>query len=315
MWRPISGNPNVAVVAATRTSHSSARAKPPAIAGPLTAATIGSGSSASARNRRRLVSTIRSLCGRSPPNCVTSMPAQNAVPAPVSTRQRTPSSAAASSSATASSVRSSSDSVLRFSGRSSVSRTTPPEIRSTRSGMRDSFAVMAAGRFDHHTLILLAEADEIEMRTARGDGTASSRPIWVVVVDGLPYVRSYAGERGAWYRHARRDGRAEVGVGGETLPVRAIAAAGKADEQVSAAYHDKYGRQSPGPTEAMVTPPVVATTLRLEPPGDGCHIGPRRRHHHAGGRRDRQRGQHAAAPRRRRRRRDRPRRRRGAAAR
>src|SRR4051812_10557270 len=265
MWRPTSGNPNVAVVDARRTSHSSARAKPPATAGPLTAATIGSGSSASARNRRRLVSTIRSLCGRSPPNCVTSMPAQNAVPAPVSTRQRTPSSAAASSSATASSVRSSSDSALRFSGRSSVSRTTPSEIRSTRKGMRDSFAVMAPGRFDHHTLVLLAEADEIEMRTPRGDGTASSRPIWVVVVDGAPYVRSYAGERGAWYQHARRDGRAEIGVDGETLAVRPVPAAGEADERVAAACHDKDGRRSPGPTEAMVTLPVVATPVRLDP--------------------------------------------------
>ena len=126
---------------------------------------------------------------------------------------------------------------------------------------------MTAARFDHHTLVRLAEADEIEMRTPRADGTASSRQIWVVVVDGIPYVRSYAGARGAWYQHARRDGRAEVGVDGETLAVRAVPAAGEADEQVSAAYHDKYGRQSPGPTEAMVTPQVVATTLRLEPDG------------------------------------------------
>src|SRR3954469_12936586 len=131
--------------------------------------------------------------------------------------------------------------------------------------MRGSFAVMTAARFDHHTLVRLTEADEIEMRTPRADGTASSRPIWIVVVDGAPYVRSYAGERGAWYQHARRDGRAEIGVDGETLAVRAIPAAGEADEQVSAAYHDKYGRRSPGPTEAMVTLPVVATTLRLEP--------------------------------------------------
>jgi hypothetical protein len=120
-------------------------------------------------------------------------------------------------------------------------------------------------RFDHHTLTRLAEADEIEMRTPRSDGTPTSRQIWVVVVDHEAYVRSYAGEHGAWYRRARKDGGAEVGVEGETVAVRAVPAAGERDEEISAAYHDKYGRRSPGPTEAMVTPPVVATTLRLEP--------------------------------------------------
>ena len=131
--------------------------------------------------------------------------------------------------------------------------------------MSGSFAITEMGRFDHHTLTRLAEADEIEMRTPRGDGTPTSRPIWVVVVDGAVYVRSYAGEHGVWYRRARKDGRAEVGVEGETVAVRAVPAAGEHDEQISAAYHHKYGRQSPGPTEAMVTPPVIATTLRLEP--------------------------------------------------
>ena len=126
------------------------------------------------------------------------------------------------------------------------------------------FAVVTSARFDHHTLQMLTEADEIEMRTPRGDGSVSSRPIWVVVVDHVPYVRSYAGERGAWYRRARADGQAELGVEGETLAVRVVPDR-EVDEQVSAAYHSKYGRRAPGPTEAMVTPPVVATTLRLEP--------------------------------------------------
>ena len=127
---------------------------------------------------------------------------------------------------------------------------------------------MDAERFDHHTLVRLEEADEIEMRTPRGDGSTSSRPIWVVVVDGAPYVRSYQGERGAWYRRARADGRANIGVEGDNVAVRVVPdTGGDLDERVSRAYHDKYGRRSPGPTEAMVTPQVVATTLRLEPDG------------------------------------------------
>src|SRR3954454_20372308 len=153
---------------------------------------------------------MRSLFARSPPNWVVSIPAQNVVPAPVSTTQRTVPSAAWSSSAAASCSRRSSDSALRFSGRLRVTRATPSAGWSTSTSMRCSFAVIATARFDHHTLTCLAEADEIEMRTPRSDGTATSRPIWVVVVDGAAYVRSYAGELGAWYRRARADGGAEV---------------------------------------------------------------------------------------------------------
>jgi hypothetical protein len=104
------------------------------------------------------------------------------------------------------------------------------------------------------------------MRTPRMDGSSSSRLIWVVVVDGAPYVRSYTGERGAWFRRARKDGRAELGVDGEPLAVQVVpAGGGELDGRVSDAYRAKYGRHWPGPTEAMLTPAVVATTLRLEP--------------------------------------------------
>jgi hypothetical protein len=100
------------------------------------------------------------------------------------------------------------------------------------------------------------------MRTPPG----TARPVWVVVVDGAPYVRSYAGERGWWYRVARREGRAELGVEGATVAVRVEPAGGDGlDERISDAYQAKYGRHWPGPTEAMVTPEVIATTLRLEP--------------------------------------------------
>jgi hypothetical protein len=132
--------------------------------------------------------------------------------------------------------------------------------------MRDSFAVMTAARFDHRTLVRLENVEEVEMRTPRSDGTPTSRPIWVVVVDGVPYVRSYAGERGAWWRRAKAEGEAELGVEGDALPVRVVPeVGGELDDEVSDAYRAKYGRHWPGPTEAMLTPPVVATTLRLEP--------------------------------------------------
>ena len=74
---------------ATRRSQSSESAKPPASAGPLTAATTGRRQSPTAWKATVLVSTSRSRLSRSPPNWLVSMPEQKALPAPVSTTQPT----------------------------------------------------------------------------------------------------------------------------------------------------------------------------------------------------------------------------------
>jgi hypothetical protein len=88
-------------------------------------------------------------------------------------------------------------------------------------------------------------------------------PIWAVVVDGEAYVRSYRGERGAWYRRALREGRVEIdGIAARVEPERDP----DVNERVSAAFRAKYGDRSPSSTDAMVTPEVVATTLRLAGP-------------------------------------------------
>jgi hypothetical protein len=89
---------------------------------------------------------------------------------------------------------------------------------------------------------------------------AKPLPIWAVVVDGEAYVRSYRGERGAWYRRALREGRIEIeGIEARVEPERDP----DVNERVSEAFWAKYGARSRSSTEAMVTPAVVATTLRL----------------------------------------------------
>ena len=76
-------------------------------------------------NNRVLVSTIRRRFVSSPPNCVTSIPAQNALPAPVSTIAPV-SSPPHASSASERRSRNSSERALRFSGRLRVSTATSP---------------------------------------------------------------------------------------------------------------------------------------------------------------------------------------------
>jgi hypothetical protein len=125
---------------------------------------------------------------------------------------------------------------------------------------------MTGSELDRATLELLDRTKEVDMRTPRRDGSESSRPIWVVVVDGDVYVRSYRGARGAWFRRALADGRATIAVHDTTVPVGVEP---DDDEQVnrrvSEAFQAKYGEGSPESTATMIDAERSATTLRLVP--------------------------------------------------
>jgi hypothetical protein len=111
-----------------------------------------------------------------------------------------------------------------------------------------------------------SEAIEMLDRTLEVHVAAPKKPvpIWAVVVDGEAYVRSYRGERGAWYRRALREGRVEIeGIEARVEPERDP----ELNVRISDAFRAKYGSRSPSSTDAMVTPEVVATTLRLAPAG------------------------------------------------
>jgi hypothetical protein len=123
---------------------------------------------------------------------------------------------------------------------------------------------MAGSALDQATLDMLDKSIEVEMLTPRRDGSMSRRPIWVVVVDDNPYVRSHLGPRGAWYRRALADGAAAIDVDSRTIDV-GVEPAHNEDviRRVSEAYRAKYGARAPSSTEGMVTPEVSRTTLRL----------------------------------------------------
>jgi hypothetical protein len=117
---------------------------------------------------------------------------------------------------------------------------------------------------DRDMLELLNRSDEIDILTPRRDGSTSSRPIWVVVVDDDAYVRSWRGNRGAWYRRALADGSAAIRVGDRTIDVGLEPGTDEGlNGRVSEAFWEKYGARFRGPTEEMVTPEVERTTMRL----------------------------------------------------
>ncbi len=50
---------------------------------------------------------------------------------------------------------------------------------------------------------VLDETQVVAVVTTRADGQQIATPIWSMVVDGVPYIRSVYGERAWWYRHVR----------------------------------------------------------------------------------------------------------------
>jgi hypothetical protein len=114
-------------------------------------------------------------------------------------------------------------------------------------------------------LATLGNQVEIDIGPTRADGTSgAARPIWIVVVDGNLYVRSYRGPNGAWYRQARRTNRAHITATGATYDVT-LSPADIDPALIDAAYRDKYTRHGGSYVDAMVSPAAAATTLRLDP--------------------------------------------------
>jgi hypothetical protein len=111
----------------------------------------------------------------------------------------------------------------------------------------------------------IAAAREIEISSLREDG-ALTKPvtIWCVRVGDELYVRSVHGDAGGWFRSAeqRHEGRIEGGdtavdVAFEDLPHHL-------DEQIDAAYKEKYGYPSSS-VDSVSTDEAKATTIRVVP--------------------------------------------------
>jgi hypothetical protein len=120
-------------------------------------------------------------------------------------------------------------------------------------------------RFDGETLSLLDSRREVDIETMRLDGTKRRTIIWVVVVDGEVYVRSWKGDRGYWYQAAlEMPDEVALRVDGRVIPVRAIRVIDEVSiARCSAGLEIKYAGDPSTP--GMVRSNVLETTMRLEP--------------------------------------------------
>ena len=121
-----------------------------------------------------------------------------------------------------------------------------------------------AQTFDPVTLAAFRDEIEVDVETLSAGHGARRVTIWIVVVAGTPYVRSYRGPEGRWYQNLLIEPRGAIHVNGRRVPFCALPAADpETVKAVSAALSAKYADDPATP--AMLVPSVLGTTLRLQP--------------------------------------------------
>ncbi len=112
----------------------------------------------------------------------------------------------------------------------------------------------------------IGTAEELRIVPRLRDGTRRNPvTIWVVRVDDNLYVRSYRGPRGSWFRAAQRSHEGQIRAGGIEKDVAFVEESDSdLNDQIDAAYHNKYGRY-PQYVAPLVTAEGRATTIKLVP--------------------------------------------------
>jgi hypothetical protein len=111
----------------------------------------------------------------------------------------------------------------------------------------------------------LADRSVVRVVTTKRNGDDVSTPIWSVVVDDVPYIRSEFGRTGRWYRRAVARGRVGFEIGDEIERVDIEPVTDEAElARVDSAYRAKYAR-SASSLEMMLAPLARECTLRVAP--------------------------------------------------
>jgi hypothetical protein len=111
----------------------------------------------------------------------------------------------------------------------------------------------------------IARAPEIEISSLREDG-ALTKPvtIWAARAGDELYVRSVRGGAGHWYRAAERRHEGRIEAGDVAVDVAFEDAPHHLDDELDAAYKEKYGYPS-DPVDSITTAEAQATTTRIVP--------------------------------------------------
>jgi hypothetical protein len=116
-------------------------------------------------------------------------------------------------------------------------------------------------------LTKIEKAEELEIAPLRGDGTRRKPvTIWVVRLGDDLYVRSYKGRASAWFRGTLERHEGHIAAGGIDKDVTFVEDADPGlNDQIDAAYRDKYRRYAASIVESIVSPGARSATIKLVP--------------------------------------------------
>jgi hypothetical protein len=115
-------------------------------------------------------------------------------------------------------------------------------------------------------LTRIGTADELQIASRRGDGTLRNpRTIWVVRVGDDLYVRSMYGRTGGWFPATQVRHQGHIRAGGVERDVTFADADPARNDQIDAAYRDKYRRYGPNIIGGVMNAEARAATIKLIP--------------------------------------------------
>jgi len=122
----------------------------------------------------------------------------------------------------------------------------------------------AARRFPKATL---EELDSAKILGVRAGTEHRYTGVWVVVVEGRVFVRSWNDKPAGWYRAFRAEPLGSIELAGREIPVRARLSRGeRLRDAVTQAYAEKYDTKgSEKWVRGFAEPDRAATTLELVP--------------------------------------------------
>ena len=111
----------------------------------------------------------------------------------------------------------------------------------------------------------MAETEELVLVISSAGRATLRFPVWPVVVDGSPYVRSYLGVTTGWYRRVVAEPRQAVVIDGRDVEVlfEFVSRTDPVNKGIDSAFLGKYA--SFDYRDAMVEPGAVDATLRILP--------------------------------------------------
>jgi hypothetical protein len=115
-------------------------------------------------------------------------------------------------------------------------------------------------------LARIGGTEELRITSLRGDGTLRKPVIiWIVRQGDELYVRSVNGRTAAWFRGTQERHEGHISAGGVEKDVTFVEVGDEINDQVDAAYRDKYRRYAASIIDSINSSGARAATLKLVP--------------------------------------------------